>query len=425
MEGAVFMKRFIAFLSISILCVFFAGCVKKVITIPSYPEENLPESISMVSQSNSSSKSSTSSGVATVKASTGDLVALAKDTKNHYGYINTNGQWVIAPEFLGGTQFSDGLAAVKTRGTDSHWQIIDKSGAVKAEFNQSVNVIGGSHFSNGLIRITGSTNSKFGFADIEGKVIVQPTYKQVLDFSEGLAAVCSDKGWGFIDAKGNTVIPCQYEIVHSFSSNRAYVKYTPPADSFKDGDAFIDQTGRIVFEDIGPSSEKSGFEQYMSDFQNGVSLSLYMLREGGKGRGLGLVNDSGQLVWFDSKQEMSKNTSEWDGENLFAVLLSDTYGFLDTSGKLVCTIPDGFGLIGGNSGFSDGLCAIRNKASRMLGYMDKSGTVVISDVYQSAKAFFNGYAAVSMDGQIYSYIDKDGKTVASGDYVNTQMPFTK
>lgn len=362
----------------------------------------------------------------TVKAGTDELVALVKDNKNrYYGYINTKGQWVIAPNYLAGTQFSNGLAAVLARGGDSHWQIIDKSGAVKVDCTKDIDFVSGSRFSGGLMMISSEGFTKFGFANTEGRIVVQPIYNQALGFSEGLAAVCSDKGWGFIDTTGNEVIPCKYNVAHSFSGGRAYVKYTPPDGIFKNGDAFIDQTGKIVFEDIGVGNEKTGFEQFMSDFQSGVALCLSMNgRE--TGRGLALLNDAGNIVWYDKDQKYSlPSTYKWNGENLFYVQVSDTDGFIDTSGNLVCTVPEGFRLTGEVSGFCGGMCVVKDADSRLFGYMDKSGTVAIPAVYQDAKAFVNGYASVSKDWSAYTYIDKTGKTAVSGDFVCVGEPFTK
>lgn len=40
------------------------------------------------------------------------------------------------------------------------------------------------------------------FLDTKGNVAVEPIYKEVAWFSDGLAAVEKDKHWGFIDTKG-------------------------------------------------------------------------------------------------------------------------------------------------------------------------------------------------------------------------------
>ena len=41
--------------------------------------------------------------------------------------------------------------------------------------------------------------SKYGFIDKSGKVVIEPQFDLVFDFSEGLARVEKDGKWGFID----------------------------------------------------------------------------------------------------------------------------------------------------------------------------------------------------------------------------------
>ena len=53
--------------------------------------------------------------------------------------------------------------------------------------------------------------------------VVPCQYDQVMDFSEGLAAVCVNGKWGFIDKTGKVVIPCIYDGVKSFSEGLAAV----------------------------------------------------------------------------------------------------------------------------------------------------------------------------------------------------------
>lgn len=65
-----------------------------------------------------SSKSENSKGeepasiTKTAKAGAEDYVAVAGDNSFNYGYINTSGEWVIAPQYEQATPFSDGYAAV-------------------------------------------------------------------------------------------------------------------------------------------------------------------------------------------------------------------------------------------------------------------------------------------------------------------------
>lgn len=67
--------------------------------------------------------------------------------------------------------------------------------------------------------------SKYGFKDKSGKVVVAATYDEVLEFSEGLAAVSLDELWGYIDPKGELVIPMELERAFSFEKGFAEVEH--------------------------------------------------------------------------------------------------------------------------------------------------------------------------------------------------------
>lgn len=62
--------------------------------------------------------------------------------------------------------------------------------------------------------------NKWGFADIEGKVIIEPKYANAKSFANGYAAVCNDKGlWGFINNKYELCINYEYLDAHYFTSS--------------------------------------------------------------------------------------------------------------------------------------------------------------------------------------------------------------
>lgn len=86
------------------------------------------------------------------------------------GFINSNGEWVIKPEYEKARAFSNGLAPVH----------------------------------NG---------KKWGYIDVTGKIVIPFEYKDAEVFSnDGLAPVMSKKQWGFINKKGEMVIPEKYQI---------------------------------------------------------------------------------------------------------------------------------------------------------------------------------------------------------------------
>jgi hypothetical protein len=119
--------------------------------------------------------------------------------KRNWGYINRSGQWVIEaqPNMTWdncSNRFSDGLAAVRI---DRKWGYMDTTGSVviAPQFDQA------EAFSEGraavmVIKETtlpsgkpGVPRRKWGFIGKDGRIVIAPKYDAVVGFSEGLAAV--------------------------------------------------------------------------------------------------------------------------------------------------------------------------------------------------------------------------------------------
>lgn len=69
-------------------------------------------------------------------------------------------------------------------------------------------------------------DGKWGFADKEGNIKVEPIYDKVSDFNtSGFAAICKDKKWGSIDSEGNIVIEPTYTFSERISEPNFIGKY--------------------------------------------------------------------------------------------------------------------------------------------------------------------------------------------------------
>lgn len=62
-------------------------------------------------------------------------------------------------------------------------------------------------------------DGKWGFADVNGEMIIDPKYDDARSFSNGFAAVMIDDQWGFIDISGEYLIECKFAEVRDFTSN--------------------------------------------------------------------------------------------------------------------------------------------------------------------------------------------------------------
>lgn len=448
MEVDIKMKKILSFVLTVLLCV-------GVLTACGGNQES-----SGASETTDASQTGPQSGIKTVKASMDDLVATARDEDFNYGYINTKGEWVIAPQYESALPFSDGVAAVYNENVKPHvWQIIDKSGKVVATFNEDIQVYTGSnngynrnsvllafledgyqasraYISEDMLIISDKAGKKYGFATVAGKVVVKPKYTSVGAFCEGLAAVnfgtVDDKKWGYIDKQGNTVIAGQYKEAHAFSCGLAYVE--PKTDEGSSAGCFIDQKGQLVIDEKevgydptgGGRTLWKGFHSFGSDFVNDLAVCAYSTGKANENPRLAVINKSGVAVWIDTDEKYWTPLSLTIGDGLFnADLLgddNDQTGFLDTSGAVTIVFKSGWDF---KSFFSGGLCKFTDVATGKYGYIDRSGAAVIPAKYAVATPYLNDYAVVSTDGQTYSYIDTKGNTVAAGEYKNASMPFTK
>jgi len=121
------------------------------------------------------------------------------------GYIDKTGAYAIAPTFLMGWDFSEGVARVKTK--DGKMICIDKHGTTAFEWPPHVSWA--EPFSDGLaataIRGKGPQGRIYGFIDHTGAYVLPPQYLGAEPFSNGLSQVLAGEESGYIDKTGHFV----------------------------------------------------------------------------------------------------------------------------------------------------------------------------------------------------------------------------
>jgi len=218
----------------------------------------------------------------------------AKDNK--WGFIDTSGRLKIAAKFDWAQSFSNGRAVVFAEGK---YGFIDKSGhyVVKPKYTNALD------FSEGLACVkiggrvrepgfgvhtvtTGNRDLRYGYIDVNGKVVFQITASDCRQFSEGFARIEMGGKWGFIDKRGKIVIDPQVDALSDFSEGLARVLLSDK----KSGFGFINRSGKIVI--------KSQFP-FVEDFKNGLarvadSLTLYDAK-------FGYIDKFGRVIWEPTK----------------------------------------------------------------------------------------------------------------------------
>jgi len=243
-------------------------------------------------------------------------------------------------------------------------------------------------------------DGKYGLADADGKVVVEPKYNEVYKFWEGFAIVSTDHGCTFINRRGEEVIPVRYRSITSFSNGLAVA--TTMRTTKADGMFFvIDTTGRSL------TGEEALHNRPF--FTDGLALAKfdqgwnYMDRKGKR-----LTN-----IYYDRADRFY--------EGVAVVKKAGKYAMIDDKGKML--VPFEYPHL---TRMSQGLIAFLEMGmlnDSAYGYMDRNGQVVIKPQYYRAGSFAaNGLAGVCPLGGECGYIDKKGN-VAIRFQFNSVYPF--
>ncbi len=158
------------------------------------------------------------------------------------GYIGRTGEFVIQPRFLDGGDFHDGVArvvidgpcALFREGPCPNWAAVPESALGKRELPLC----------------------KYGYTDVNGRILSELRFDAARDFSEGLAPVRVEKLWGYLDKSGNLAIPARFDDAQPFSEGLARVRE-------HDRWGYIDKTGAYV---VRPAFE------YAEEFHEGFAV---------------------------------------------------------------------------------------------------------------------------------------------------------
>lgn len=329
-----------------------------------------------------------------------------RDATGKWGFIDRTGRFHIKPQFDGADEFSDGVAYVWVwDGKHRKNGIVDTSGKF-TELPETNNYHVAFHDGLARIETPSGQERKYGYMDKTGRVVIPPQFYDSGHFSEGLAwiSVLRERQWlyGFIDKTGKIVIEPQFV-------------YQPR--DFVDGLAkvmgqqhsgFIDRTGsfRILVE----------FEHSDDFFSEGL---LAAVMQGEQPRGVYLKRD-GQVAleipfW---QQRTAHQRSRYTirrlqlapfSEGLAPVLSFNRLGFIDKTGTVIIA-PE----FRETNGFSEGLAAVKiigSDGQYVWGYIDRAGNFVIEPQFKEAQPFAGGLAHVStLEGKAL-LINASGKVV--------------
>lgn len=332
------------------------------------------------------------------------MIWVETDDPKKSGLIDVNGGWVV--EDIEGHRLyahaSDSRIPVQ-RLKDRRWGYADLNGVIVIEprFQYARPFME----KKALVYTANKDGAtRWGVIDAEGQWLVRPVFEQVEKFCHGLAAarISTNDGarWGYINASGEWQIEPQFSRADDFKAERALVKL-PNAKT-----VIIDLSGAQVAE----------LEQhYVGQFGNGMLRVIDR-----KTRRMGYVDRSGILA-LPCQYGIADSFSE----GVACVRLKGATGIIDKSGKILAKHSPGLG--GFHSICKDGRIKFFHFSPRepkRYGYLNRDGKVVIPFRFAAAQDFRDGLAAVMLkkESNVWHYIDRAGKIVCeAGDISHSTL----
>lgn len=232
-------------------------------------------------------------------------------------------------------------------------------------------------------------NGKWGFMNINGKMVIQPQFQQAHNFFEGLAAVEIQGKWGYINKTGKVVIKAEYD-------HAAYQFVNGYAQVSKDGKwGNIDKEGNII---IPITYEDS----------NAYNDGLILVKQNGK---FGYINIKNEMVI--EPQFTNANTFN---EGAAAVEKNNKWGYINTTGELIIS----YQYLNVYS-FSNGVAVVQNN-DEVYGAINKSGKTVVpfkysyltypqnnlmGYAYENSSSYDIGYLSVKTGKKAFKIIQTD------------------
>lgn len=176
--------------------------------------------------------------------------------KDKSGFIDTSGKIIVLPKYDMVWPFQDGLARVRRDIEDGtfmtmegeqpkyryQYGFIDHDGneVIALQFEEAT------YFSEGYAMAIPSNFKLFGIIDKQGHFVHEPEFEDAAEFHEGLAMACVKKKCGYVDTSGAWIIPPTLESAQEFWHGLARV-------AWKTGDyGYIDRTGKVVWRVTDP-----------------------------------------------------------------------------------------------------------------------------------------------------------------------------
>jgi hypothetical protein len=294
-----------------------------------------------------------------------------------YQYIDKSGKIVIETLFDEAYDFENGVARVKH---EKEWALIDWNGNFICQSSKYLKIE--PFDENGLAIVQMDGNHRyFTIINKKGEKITNKKYNKIEPFTNGFAAVRTDKGYGFINRSGEAVVDFDFTNVEPFSENIAAVQV--------DGKwGYIDTLGSFI---LAPKYSK--VLPFQDDF--GVVYDSY--------NSSGLVDASGN---FTILPEVNRILAFSQGKGLVRNQ-NYQYSFITENNKLAK------GFFEEALPYKNGVAIIKNQG--LWGLLTQQGVEIVPPKYDEIEPFKNGYAQIKIKA-FKGITDLQGKVIVEPNY---------
>ena len=289
--------------------------------------------------------------------------------KELYGFADTSGQIIIAPQYRAASGFNEGLAVV----------------AIDIDSN--------------LV--------SYGYIDRKNTIRIAPQFEYANPFEEGYAIVKRYDRFGMIDHQGHERTPIKYiemtpmhdgtffavdaQTEKAALFNKSFKQLTPfiydQVTHYSEGFYVVRRNDKVIFLNL-KGKESKGMYDAVSGFINGYSWVM-------KDHKYGIVNRKGKIILPIEYDNSGYRSMEYlYSEGLFMIEKAGKFGFADTRGKIVIPMEYQSALQ-----CTEGLIPVQKNG--MWGYIDKNGERVTDFIFDLASHFEWGRAEVVYNGEVY------------------------
>lgn len=273
-----------------------------------------------------------------------------------WGYITTNTEWAIQPDYQEVNYFSGGLAAVK-HGRSGLFGFIDTLGneVIEPKF------LDAHPFGQNSLAAAQGESGSWGFIDRNGSWAIEPAFANAGEFTEMAPVQDFDSGlWGFIDGSGKWLIEPIFGVPGAhYKSAGAYRNGLAPVRLSNNTWAFIRADGNVVenhvFAQAGEFFE--GYARVVTEHSEGPGYFVDAM-----------FGTYGSNDYIDVGRV---------SQGMFAVRHTNgAWGFGEVSSWRVTIKPVYFGV----GRFVQGLALACDLSSRRWGYIDMFGNWVVKPI---------------------------------------------